>query len=187
VLFRSFEERSSSLARSALAPILAGYGMLDIVLDETLERAESEGVFGLEGGDIGELCKLHRFANAEWKDRVAEIIRDCDIAIIDLTRVSPGVIWELAQSYKHLPPYRIYGVINAGALENRSLKNHMTAFYDTLRTHPEMPANVRPYVFIFVPSAWQQEALANDIHRKMLEIIAIEEGGLDASHLYSGS
>lgn len=185
-LFRSFNEKSSSLARSALAPILAGYGRVDIVLDETFEHTQSQGVFGGEVFDFSGLCRVHRFANVEWKDRVEEIIRDCDITVVDSTTVNPGVMWELAQCYKYLPPYRVYLVIDAVALEGHSIKDHMQEFYHALQTHPEMPKNVRPYVFIFEPSAGQQEALATDIHRKMLKIIAIEEGDLDAGKQYSG-
>ncbi len=186
VLFRSFEEKSSSLARSALVPILTGYGMVEIVLDETYAHTEAHGIFGKESAGISDLYRLHRFTNAAWKGRVAEIIRDCDIAIIDLTRISPGVMWELAHCYENLPPYRIYGVINAAGFERTSFQDHMAHFYDTLGAHPEMPDNVHPYIFVFEPSAWNQEGLATDIHRKMVEIIAVEKGGQDAAQYYGG-
>jgi hypothetical protein len=174
-VFRPFDRRSSTLARSALIPILAGYGKVDIVLDETFERAESDGEFGGQVDHFDELCTVHRFADSEWKDRVAEIIRDSDIAIIDWTTISPGVLWEIAQCYMYLPPYRIYGVVDGGVLESSSLKHHMSSFYDAIAAHPEMPEDVRPYIFYFAPGASQQMTLAIDIHRKMLEIIAIEE------------
>jgi hypothetical protein len=200
-LFRRFREGPSSLARSALVPILAGYGKVHIVVDKTLVQTTSEGVFGGQVGDLAALCEVHQFSNTEWKDRVAEIIQDCDVAVIDAAQILeecdvenfeetaeiPGLVWELAQCYMHLPPYRVYLALDAEALEGTTIEQLTRNLYEVLGMRTDMPRNVRPYFFLFSPSAWQQETLANDLHRKMCEIVAIEEGDMDASQYYGDS
>jgi len=169
-LFRPFREDSSALARNALLPILEGYGTVEVVGDPTFDRAAADGVYRVEYGE-GAPGQPHRFANEEWQERVRAIIEASDVAVLDISAVSPGIVWEVAQCYRALPDYRVMLVLNQAALAGRSLADYIREFYALLGQHPEMPRDINPYVFLFSPGAGQEEALAVDVHRKMCEIV----------------
>jgi hypothetical protein len=172
-LFRPFREETSALARNALLPILEGYGVVDVVGDPTFDQAPVEGMFGQEQAkDVPR--PIHRFSEEEWRRRVREIIEDCDVAVLDVSIASPGVVWEVAQCYAALPDYRVMLVLSQTAVAARPVGDFVREFYALLGQHPEMPRDVHPYVFLFTPGAGQEEALVVDVHRKMTEIVQRE-------------
>lgn len=175
VVFRPFHSETSALARNALIPILEGYGRVDIVTDSTFERSAPSGIFGLD--HTGSRARLHRFADAEWRAGVLALIRAADVAVVDITVTSPNVIWEVAQCYGLLPDHRVMLMLSAGIFGARSLQQYMRDFYRLLGENPEMPRDVRPFVFVFTPGAGQEVTLALAIHQKMGEIVARESSG----------
>jgi hypothetical protein len=172
-LFRPFRDETSALARNALLPILEGYGVVEVVGDPTFDRAAPEGVFRQEYGDAAP-GQPHRFTNEEWQPRVAAIIEACDVAVLDVSIVSPGVVWEAARCYSTLPDYRVMLVLSQAALAGRRLDDFIRELYGLLGQHPEMPRDVHPRVFLFTPGAGEEEALAAAIHDKMIEIVVRE-------------
>jgi hypothetical protein len=184
-LFRSFEEGPSKLTRSVLIPVLSGYGRLDVVFDQTLADAQDRGFLG-EEAKLERLATLHRFENAEWRDRVAELIEQTDIAVIEATRLTPGVAWELANCFKYLPPWRVYPVINLEVLDE-PLKEYLASLYERAGPEMGMPRDIRPRFFFLGEGANQGEAIALDVHAKMVGIVAIESGVQDPSAFGPGA
>jgi hypothetical protein len=173
-LFRPFRDGPAGVARNVLLPVLEGYGAVDIVADPTFDRAPPQGVFRREYTEQAPPGPVHRFDDHAWQEGVRTIIGRADVAVLDLSAVSPNLVWEVAQCYRSLPPYRVILVLDSAAPRARSLQDHMRDFYNLLGKHPEMPRDVRPYVLIFTPGPSQEAALTIDIHRKMCEIVERE-------------
>lgn len=180
-LFRSFADGPSRLTRNILLPLLAGYGDLNVVFDQTLGSAERESFLGEEVPDLGRIATVYRFKSSEWPDRVAELIAQTDIAIIEATKLTPGVVWEFARCIKVLPPWRVYPLVDLDGLGDTPVAQHIARFYERVGREPDMPEDVRTRWFYLGPGAFQAETISTDLHGRMLAIIAIESGVEDAS------
>jgi hypothetical protein len=176
-LFRAFRSDSAELATNVLVPILMGYGEVQLVRDPTLEESKSHGVFGFEKIPI---ATIPQFAIQQWQAKVREIIQTIDIAIIDVSVTTDGVMWEVAQCFAALPPYRVLLFVNGVELSNQSYTEYMKAFYHQLSAHPEMPRDVRPWVFYFAPVYGHEVVVSSAIHEKMKEIVEREHASRDS-------
>ncbi len=58
-----------------------------------------------------------RFSNDEWRDKILEMLDGADAAdavIIDVTRMSDSVRWELDRALEHLPAERVLLIADVG-------------------------------------------------------------------------
>jgi hypothetical protein len=186
-LFRSFDPSASRLTRNVLLPILAGYGDLHVVFDPTLGNVEAESFLGETTQELEQWATVHRFDHPEWRARVGELIARTDIAVIEATRLTPGVAWEFARCVKDLPPWRVYPIVDTDGLDGVSVGDHFKMFHATVGQEPDMPPDVRTRWFYLGEGASRQETVAEDVHQKMLTIIAIESGREDASAFGPGA
>ncbi len=187
-VFRPFGPLRSSLARNALVPILAGYGGVEIVMDPTLEETRPTGILGSTYKRLRDLAEVHRYNNEDWQEGVEAVIKQADIAIIDISVAREGVTWEMAKCYEYLPPHRVYCAVDSSIVEKEgSLIDHVRRIYDLIESQADTdyPRNVRPYVFTFWPVTGHQLAIAQDVHRKMSELVAIDVGAITRPVYYS--
>jgi hypothetical protein len=174
-VFRSFNENASSFARNALIPVLSGYGKVDVVVDKTIVETRPTGVFGLQAdGAVDSYCTVHRFKDEEWKERVREIIKDTDIALIDTTQLTPGLAWEMIECYWELPPHRVQLMVDARLLKKVSMQSHMADWYAAIESSPHVH-DVRPSVFVVLPGMLQQELMVEEMHNMMTYIVHEDE------------
>lgn len=179
VVFRPFTPRASSLARNTLIPVLAGYGSVEIVIDTTLEKVHPKGYLGRGYRDIEEFAHVHSYSNEKWREGVSKVIESADLAVIDISRPRPNVAWEMAKCYEVLPPHRIYCAVDAKIIsKSGTLIDHIKRIYNEIELDKstKFPHNIRPYSFLFWPRRGIELAFANDIHKKMCEIVGIEIG-----------
>lgn len=187
MLLRSFADGPSRLTRNVLLPVVAAYGELHIVIDATLDAVQSRDLLGEDVPDLQKIATVYRFENDDWKRGVGELIDQTDIAIIEATRLSPGVIWEYARCMKTLPPWRVYPVIDLEGLGQTSLAHHMREFFELVAAEPDMPHDVGSRWFLLAPSADQVETIIMDVHQRMATIVAIESGVSDPSPFGEGA
>ena len=111
-LFRTFTLRGfhdpngSFLVRDLVAPTFGCYGDVVLIADDTLEQRRP-----LFGGETRRILSDAQFAlpieNEGWHERVAGILLESDLAVIDMTRPTVNVLWETACALEILPADRV--------------------------------------------------------------------------------
>src|SRR6185503_14330597 len=130
-LFRPFRKDTSRMAR-ALLSILQGYGTVNLVGDPTFDEAVESGIFRRSDSKVDHAVVVHRFADV-WKPGVRELIEGADVAILDVSIIGAGVVWEIAQCYDVLPEYRVMLVLSQAALAGRNYHAFVGELYTLLR------------------------------------------------------
>lgn len=151
---RPFDESHAQWARNLLLPLLNGYGHVTHVTDGAFESAEylgtlsmgyqrmSEEVLGrndltdverrmfdlVKAATGGDMLHGQQLSDDEWKGRVKELLEKTDVAVIDLSRLSPNLLWEVRTSYETLPPERVVLITSSDlADESRALLETIVA------------------------------------------------------------
>jgi hypothetical protein len=107
VTLRGFHDPNASyLVRNIVAPTFGCYGDVVIVADDSLHQRR--GLFG-DGvrGTLSDASFALSIEEEGWHKRVAGILAESDVAVIDMTRPTPHVLWETACALELLPAHRV--------------------------------------------------------------------------------
>jgi hypothetical protein len=94
LLLWSFRHKVAHGLRNYLIANLAAYAEVILVEDKALDRVSE---FASNGVEVGHATQ-YRYLDSEWKERVREHMRLADVLVFDLTIVSDGLAWELAEA-----------------------------------------------------------------------------------------
>jgi len=138
----------------------------------TLCAPTSERAFDVKAAGWARFCRLHGFRDQEWKAGVTELLDEADLVIVDVGRISDGVMWELAQSYQCLPPSRVGLLLDVGRVTTPgAVTAHAKEFYEHLDATPGVLRDVDFRWFMFVGGLWMHlDPTAADLHSRMLNI-----------------
>jgi hypothetical protein len=148
LLLRGFEQERRRSLYQKVFPIIGCYGRL-IALRDPMERPRNEMVGAAQSAFLSDVDE-HSVALGEWQDKVGELLKEADFAVVDVTHLTEAVRWELLSCIENLPPERIltlceftsdrYANIKAAmhlALEHGvPLEQFDFAIYFTWRTWP---------------------------------------------------
>ena len=125
--FRSFDPDASHQARDSLSPILGGAGTLTTVHNQDFIQGfsrpeghvEHEALRSawLEIGEIlSDALEAPQFRDETWRGEVSELLQRTDLVVVDITRASENLAWELRRALEVLPPERVIILCEAGAV-----------------------------------------------------------------------
>jgi hypothetical protein len=188
---RPFHEGYSEKARNLLIPILANYGHLYFVSDATFASTKADdSYFARDYRSVPGLIAGHTLAHEEWQRRVAAALGDTDVAVIDVSVLSAGVLWELNECYRRFPAHRILLVAAGDAFGDGPLEallpviqaHAVRAVEAIIAFNPDVPAedprrHLKPLLLVYLDRAEGRLWLASAIHVAMLNIVSIETTG----------
>ncbi len=149
-LLRRFSSEYSDIVKNVIVPLLQGFGPVELVGDRTLDHADYHGRLSVDLAAMPGLLKMseRRFTHEEWKQKVEEILRKTDVAVIDISEPTDSLIWEMAHCYNLLQQHRIILLIGVDALATRSLEEHVTEVLQKLSAH-DVPGDVGPIAIVY--------------------------------------
>ena len=169
--FRPFTAKHARDARNLVVPLLDGYGRVIHVNDLTFESVDQDYLHGQEYSDVlGKFrmrTQARNFDDANWQVGVQKILSKVDIAVVDISNLSPNVLWELANCYAQLPQNRVLGIVRS-----RNPQQDVERFADlSLKLEPfGIDKNIRPYVLMYFDEVEGRVWFMNALHQTMLKI-----------------
>jgi hypothetical protein len=149
LVLRGFDQERRRNLYQRVLPILGCYGRL-LALRDPKERPKDDVIGLLNSKFLSDLDE-HEVVVAEWKDKVLELLLQCDLAVIDVTRLTKAVTWELTAALRCLPAERVLlisefsrplyqGIVDAMVVAASMCRNEEPkvdfAVYFTWRTWP---------------------------------------------------
>ena len=112
-LLRRFDKARSHDIVTLVGPAFGSYTDIVVVWDPTYQQMSDFLFNGEESSQqdvprafAGNLVKMPKEGD-QWKDDVRQKMRECDLCVIDVSDVGPGLAWEIATALTLVPSDRI--------------------------------------------------------------------------------
>ena len=186
--FRPFRPDYSEKARNLLVPLLRNYGDVFFVEDDTFEGQPIGDTFVASGFKaLRGLERGRRYSNDEWMARVQQQLQDVDIAVVDISVITPHVVWELNECYDRLPGHRLILVaagdtFGPGPVTDHvdEIQRHAVAVVSRLlELNPDLPPDhpkrhLKPLLLVYGDHPDGRVWLLAALHHAMQNIVALE-------------
>ena len=113
LLLRRFDKVRSHDIVTLVGPAFGSYTDIVVVWDPTYQQMSDFLFNGEESSQqdvprafAGNLVKMPKEGD-QWKDDVRQKMRECDLCVIDVSDVGPGLAWEIATALTLVPSDRI--------------------------------------------------------------------------------
>ncbi len=109
VLFRSFTEPHASAVARVVAPVLAEFGHLTMLTDKSFEQyiPVKRSYHVMDPAQTRDGAGIRWSRDEDWKREVTALLAACDFIVIDISRPSSSITWEIEQARARLPESRI--------------------------------------------------------------------------------
>jgi hypothetical protein len=95
VFFRSFHHSVSWFTGQITAPVLSGFGKLEIVNDDVIGQFRRPPLFGIAALESVPISAETFLRNDVWRQGVASLIEHAHLFVVDVTKLTPGLSWEI--------------------------------------------------------------------------------------------
>ncbi|MGA8088661.1 MAG: hypothetical protein WCA10_15235 [Terracidiphilus sp.] len=142
ILLRPFQATSSEYAKNAILPVLGSVGGGITVEDSSFRKARLRSIpFAVRLDVVAALNSMIPYiVSSDWKTEVDTLIAESDVAVVDVTKLTEDIIWEIERCFNHLPSCRIIFIVETSCFENvvRLLPSRPTSSGETTGEPPRL-------------------------------------------------